>query len=177
MFSGAIPVTKNLKFKSPYIMLVRKLALNTVSTKLFLQGHSESPRLKTTAASANQGVLLERLTFRAGRKCCLSSVRQNSRRLIYTQHLQLSRLKFYRVSGRCVFITSRKQFSRPSPCHLFWLACVTGVIFARFSGEQRQARSERASQTRATAEGTPCSLRASENAKKLLLLCRLILTD
>ena len=53
-------------------MLVRKLALNTVATKLFLQGHSESPQLKTTAVSANQGVLLERLTFRAGRKCCLS---------------------------------------------------------------------------------------------------------
>ena len=127
-------------------MLVRKLALNTVATKLFLQGHSASLRLKTTAASANQGVL-----FRTSDvpRCCLSSVRQNSRRLIYTQHLQLSRLKFYRVSGRCVFITSRKHFSRLSPCHLFWLACVTGVIFARFSGEQRQARSERATQTRA----------------------------
>lgn len=46
-------------------MLVRKLALNTVATKLFLLGHHESPRLKTTAASANQDVLLEHLTFRA----------------------------------------------------------------------------------------------------------------
>ena len=117
-------------------MLVRKLALNTVATKLFLQGHSESPQLKTTAASAL-------LTFRAGRKCCLSSVRQNSRWLIYTQHLQLSCVKFYRVSARCVFITSCKHFSRLSLCHLFWLACVTGVIFSRFSCEQRQARSER----------------------------------
>ena len=43
-------------------MLVRKLALNTVATKLFLQVHNESPALKTTAASVNQGVLLERLT-------------------------------------------------------------------------------------------------------------------
>ena len=129
-------------------MLVRKLALNTVATKLFLQGHSESPQLKTTAVSANQGVLLERLTFRAGRKCCLSSVRQNSRWLIYTQHLQLSCLKFYRVSARCVFITSRKHFSRLSLCHLFWLACVTGLIFSRFSGEQRQARSERGAPAR-----------------------------
>ena len=144
-----------------------------MATKLFFQGHSESSQLKTTAASANQ----ECLTYRADRKCCLSSVRQNSRWLIYTQHLQLSCVKFYRVSARCVFITSCKHFSRLSLCHLFWLAYVTGVIFSRFSGEQRQARGERASQTRATAEGNPCSLRASENAKKLLLLCRLILTD
>lgn len=60
---------------------------------------------------------------------------------IYTT-LQLSCVKFYRVSARCVFITSCKHFSRLSLCHLFWLACVTGVIFSRFSGEQRQARSE-----------------------------------
>ena len=41
-----------------------------------------------------------------------------------------------------------QAFFRLSLCHLFWLACVTGLIFSRFSGEQRQARSERGAPAR-----------------------------